>query len=261
MSHMIKKIPFHFLVVAALLLVLAVPAVSAQEYIVRSGYDSPVMADAAARTPVPVSFWALPVWVMLAQMIVFPPEILLIFKLWASLGMRRVSGNNVLDQNLRARIYEYIRQNPGIHLRGLSSEMQVKMGTLRYHLNVLRKNHKIAVSCDISSVRFYENNGTYSSEEQQIHKHIRNVTTQKILMVLLEHSDATRQDLADAAGVAGPSVSWHMKRLAEDHIVIPHRKGRVTSYVIPEPVAGYLARQVRQPSAYARDCPDVAGHA
>lgn len=231
--------------VAVLLLLLAIPAVSGQEYIVRSGYDSPVLPGAEARIPVPVPVYALPISIILAEIALFPAELLLSIKLFASLGFRRVLGSNVLDQGARAHIYEHIRRNPGIHLRGLAGEMQMKLGTLRYHLNVLRLTHKITVSGDAASVRFYENNGTYSATEQHVLKHLRNETTRQILATLLDRPAATRQDIAEAVGVTGPSVSWHMKRLEEDRIVIPRREGRLTAYEIPAPVAGYLSRQIR----------------
>lgn len=238
---------FRVLVMAALLLFIAVPAVPAQEYVVRSGYDSPVPEGADARVPDPVPFSALPLWVMFAQLVLVPPELLLSLKLWGYFGIRRVSGGNVLDQDVRARIYYYIRSNPGIHLRGLSSEMQIRMGTLRYHLNVLRHTHKIAVAGDSATVRFYENNGTYSEEQQFIHKHIRNETTRKILSVLLDRPMATRQEIALAVGITGPSITWHMKRLEEDRIIKARREGRITAYEIPAPVAWYLSRQIRAP--------------
>jgi predicted transcriptional regulator len=246
---------------AILILLMATSVVSAQEYIVRSGYDSPVAPDAEARVPAPVPFWSLPLSLMLAQIILFPPEILLSLKLWSYLGFRQVTGGNVLDQDVRARIYEYIRSNPGIHLRGLSSEMSIRMGTLRYHLGVLRHNHKISVSEDPSAIRFYENSGTYSQEEQQIHKHLRNETTKKILSVLLERPVATRQDIADAVGISGPSVSWHMKRLIEDNLVIPRREGRAVMYGMPASVAGYLARCIRTPGAAVSEYRGIAGQA
>jgi len=240
----------------------AVSSAVAQEYTVTSGYDSPVPAGAEARVPVPVPFWSLPLWLMLAQLVLVPPEILVAIKLWAYMGIRRVSGGNVLDQEVRAKIYEYIRQNPGIHLRGLSSEMQVKLGTMRYHLSVLQHTHKITVSSDTASVRFYENSGTYSTGEQHILKHLRNETTKKILAVLLERPMATRQDIADAVGISGPSVSWHMKRLEEDRIVLSRRSGRLTAYEIPTTVAGYLCRQIRPPAtAGPQDCSRAIGHA
>jgi len=257
-----RKLTSSALLAALLFLLLVVSGVSAQEYVVRSGYDSPLPADAGARTPVPVTFWALPLWVIFAELVLLPGEFLLVIKLWASLGIRQVSGANVLDQGARARIYEYICHNPGIHLRGLSSEMQMKLGTLRYHLNVLRHNHKIAVSGDNATVRFYENSGTYSTEEQRIHKHLRNETTRKILCVLLDHPQVTRQDIADAVGISGPSVSWHMKRLEEDQLVLPRHEGRITAYEIPAAVAVYLGRQIRAPSGIpVQECPGIAGNA
>jgi predicted transcriptional regulator len=199
---------------------------------------------------------------MIAQFFLFPPEILLGAKLLAAMGICRVFGTNVLDQDLRARIYEYICRNPGIHLRGLAYEMDLKMGTLRYHLAMLQSTHKIAVAGDTSSTRYYENSGTYSADEQLIHKHLRNETTKKILRCLLEYPRATRGDLAAAAGISGPSVSWHMKRLEKDGIVISRREGRVTSYAIPAPVAGCITRLVRIPvAAPVADCPGVTGHA
>ena len=123
----------------------------------------------------------------------------------------------------------------------------MKLGTLRYHLNVLRLTHKITLSGDAASVRFYENNGTYSATEQHVLKHLRNETTRQILATLLDRPAATRQDIAEAVGVTGPSVSWNMKLLEEDRIVIPRREGRLTAYEIPAPVAGYLSRQIRTP--------------
>ena len=257
-----KPLPVLLFLAAVVIAATAVPGVSAQEYVVQSGYDSPVTADAGARTPVPVGFWALPFWVILAQVLLFPPEVFLAAKLWAVMGIRRVSGGNVLDQGLRARIYEYICRNPGIHLRGLAAEMDLKMGTLRHHLGMLQGKHKITVFEDAGSVRFFENSGTYSTDEQVILRHLRNETTRTILRLLIEQPTATRQDLAGAAGISGPSVSWHMKRLEEDRLVFTRRVGRTSVYEIPAPVAGYLARQVRiTVPASAQESPGLAGNA
>ena len=69
------------------------------------------------------------------------------------------------------------------------------------------------------------------------------------------------QGLAESLGISGPSVSWHMKRLEQDSIVIPRRVGRVAVYEIPPQVAGYLARVVRAPSIVSiTDCAGVTGN-
>ena len=252
MSVPFMKRPAILLVALIFLVLLAVSAASAREYIVRPGSENPVPEGAAARTPVEVAFIELPLWVMLAQFVLLPPELLLALKIWGYLGFRRISGGNVLDHEIRARIYDHIQKNPGIHLRGLAGEMGMSLGTLRYHLNLLRLTHKIAVSEDPASVRFYENNGTYTTAEQHLHKHLRNETTKKILAALLNCPTASRLDIARKVGVTGPSVTWHIKRLEEDRLVITRRQGRSIVYEIPAPIVGCLERQIRpSPSASA----------
>jgi len=232
--------------VAALALFLA-PAVAAQEYTVTSGYSHPPPAGAVPEVPVPVPVFSLPLWILLSQIGCIPLEAFATFKIWLSLGYRRVRNENVLDQDVRSRVYNYIRENPGIHLRGLAGEMHLKLGTLRYHLNVLRTTHKITVAENPATVRFYENSGTYSATEQQVLKHLRNPTTRRILGILLARPSATRQEIADAVGITGPSITWHMKRLEEDHLVFMRKDGRTTAYTVPAPVAGYLTRQIASP--------------
>ena len=149
----------------------------------------------------------------------------------------------MLEQGVRAKIYEYIRQNPGIHLRGLAEEMGISMGTLRYHLNILRDTHKIALNGGVASVRFYENNGSYTPAEQHILNHLRNETTKKILKILITSPSSTRAEIAHEIGVTGPSITWHMKRLEDDEIVVIHREGRKISYEILPQIASYLSRR------------------
>jgi predicted transcriptional regulator len=233
-------------VVLITILAMVVFPVAGQEYIVRSGYDSPPPAMAAPQTPELVSFWALPLWVMIAQLVLVPVEVFAMLKLWLCLGFRRVFGANVLEQDIRSKIYDHIRENPGIHLHGLSCETGIAMGTLRYHLNILRLTHKITMAEDAATVRFYENSGTYNETEQQLLKHLRNQTTRKILYALMERPEITRQELAFEVGITGPSITWHMKRLENDRIVTTKKTGRSVIYEIPQPVAGYLSLQRSQ---------------
>ncbi len=236
--------PSFILGIALLLIMVGTAGVSAQEYTVRSGFQNPPPPDAIPRTPAPVSFFDLPLWVILAQVALLPPELFLSIKLWVFLGFRRVSEENVLDQGVRAKIYEYIRKNPGIHLRGLAEEMDISMGTLRYHLNILKDTHKITLNEGVASVSFYENNGSYTPAEQHILKHLRNETTKKILKILITSPSSTRADIAHEIGVTGPSITWHMKRLEDDDILVTHREGRKISYEILPHIASYLSRRL-----------------
>ena len=172
------------------------------------------------------------------------PEFFLSIKLWVFLGFRRVSKENVLDQGVRAKIYEYIRKNPGIHLRGLAEEMDISMGTLRYHLNILRDTHKIALNGGVASVRFYENNGPIRQLNSIFSTTSATKPRKKILKILITSPSSTRAEIAHEIGVTGPSITWHMKRLEDDDILVTHREGRKISYEILPHIASYLSRRL-----------------
>lgn len=218
------------IMLAILVLGIIIPGVSAHHYYITSGYDHPV--EGTIVYPQPVSFWELPLWIILLQFVFLTAEIFAMVKWWGLFGFSRVSGKNVFDNDTRRGIYECIRKNPGIHMRGILKETDVALGTLRYHINQLHRNHTIAILEDRGHTHYFENSGTYSAEQQHVLKHMRNGTTRKILEVLAVNSFATRKDIAESLGIAGSTVTYHMKRLEEDGVIDVRSDGRFVKYVI-----------------------------
>lgn len=223
-----KRVWYLVTVVAALCL--CVSGTAAGDYTVSSGYDHP--ADGIAVQPEPVSFWELPLWIILLQCAVLPAELFSVLKWWGIAGLNRYCGKGLLENETRRRIYECIRTNPGIHMRAIGKKTDITLGTLRYHITRLQKSHAIATLEDRGYTHYYENSGTYSTAEQQVLKHLQNMTTQKILRVLAAHPSASRTDIAEYVGIAGSTVTWHMKRLAEDGIIDVRSEGRSVTYAI-----------------------------
>lgn len=225
-----KKIRYLVLLIAVL--GICIPGVSANQYVVQSGYDHP--AEGTMVSPQPVSFWELPLWVMLLQCACLPVEIIGIGKCWGLIGLYRVHGNDLLANDSRRKIYECIRKNPGIHLRAIGKETDITLGTLRYHIEQLRRNHTIAALEDRGYTHYFENSGTYSASQQTVLKYMRNETTREILAVLAVNRFATRKDISESLGIAGSTVTWHMKRLEEDGVIDVSTEGRFVTYTIRE---------------------------
>ncbi|TAJ45486.1 ArsR family transcriptional regulator [Methanofollis fontis] len=221
--------------VAFLVLALALVQAVSAAYVVSPGGAHPPSGPPAALHEVAV--WELPLWVVLLEVCVLPLELLGAAKTCLALGWRRVAPRNVLDHPLRSEIYDAIRASPGIHLRGLSDVAAMPLSTLRYHLAVLEEHHKITTLDEDGYRRFYENSGTYTQVQQRVFKHLRNATTRQILVGILEHPGATRQEIADILGISGPAVTWHVNRLAEDRIISRERDGRAVRYRIREDAA------------------------
>ncbi|WP_067047152.1 winged helix-turn-helix transcriptional regulator [Methanofollis ethanolicus] len=220
-----------------LLLLLAfalVRAVSAG-YTVDPGYLNP--PSGLPITPREISFLELPLWILLIELCTLPLEAFTGFWTWISLRCRRLNREELLDNSVRSDIFDSIRKMPGIHLRALSAATDTPMSTLRYHLGVLQENHTITTLNDGGHLHFYENSGTYTAAQQTVLRHLRNETTRAILGELLRGHASSRQEIADAVGVSAPAVSWHMKRLVEDHIVQQEKTGRTVNYEIRDDVA------------------------
>lgn len=236
------------LVAVTIVFLLVVAPAGARTYEVISGYTSPPPEKAVTITPIEVELWELPVWLLLMQLVCTPVELLAPLKLWGYLGYRRISRENLLDNAIRAKIFSCIRDRPGIHFHGIARETGVRPGTLRYHLAQLSRSHMIVLVESDGYARYFKNDGTYSGSEQRLLVHLRRGIPHDILALLLQRPSATRTELAESLGVAGPTVTWHMKRLERDHLISVERDGRCVRYHIPDEIAPEIGRWLGDPA-------------
>lgn len=213
---------------------------SAVPYAVSSGYEYPPVGAIPA-TPTPITLLELPLWVLLLQVAFIPLETLAILKSFAFFGYRQINPSNIFKNLLRRDIFNRIQEEPGIHLHDLARKTNATLSTIRYHCAVLERLHKIRVVDEKGFRRFFQNGGRYSEDEQKIISCLRSETSSKILRLIMTQPDISRQGIADAIRMSGPSVTWHMQRLKETGIVSIEREGRSVRYVVEKEVLGSLA--------------------
>ena len=236
-----KKITFAAAILLLFSLIfLLIGMASADGYIVESGHDHPIPEGVGAHDPVPISFWQLPLWVMILHVTATPIEMLASLKTLTYLGYKRISGRNVLDQGVRSKIYDHIKENPGVHYSAIANETGINRGTLRYHLKMLQMYDKVRVFHGTGYTRYFENNMKFNEYNQKVLHHLRNDTSKKILEELVENPDVSRKDISLAVGVSGPSVSWYVKQLCADDIVSTSREGRHVRYRLNNEAAASL---------------------
>ena len=217
----------------------AVPSATAGS----GGYSAaPGLAGAVPghlQDPVPVSFWDLTVREMLiavslsfCPVLIYPVEIFFFLKMMAALGYRKVERNAILWNRNRQKIYDCIAANPGVKFNALERLTGVKEGTLKYHLLILGMKRRIVSFGSGKSVRYFENNGRYSELEKKVFLHLQNPTTRRILEILASSPEVSRKDIAGILSIAGPSISWHTKRLSGDGIITTRKKGRAVRYIL-----------------------------
>lgn len=212
-----------------------VTALDTGAYDVRSAYD--IRIETPLVEPIPISFWELPLSIFLLECLLFFSQItggltsaLSSMKIFLSIGYQRILKKGIDRNEQRTRIHDFIRDNPGGSLSEIVRRIAVNRGTLVYHLEVLRLAGKIKTCTYRGHTYYFQAKTVMYETDRMVQIYLRNRTKRDIFRILIRFPSATRRDLADALGISGPSVSWHMRRLEEDGILAIEVVGRHVHY-------------------------------
>jgi predicted transcriptional regulator len=240
--------PHHILLLLLAGMALLTTSVAAAPYTISSGYENPP-DGAIPMTPTPIGLLELPLWILLLQLAYLPIETVAALKIWGVCGYRRISGSNALGNPLRKEIFERICTEPGIHLHEIARRTGATLSTIRYHCAILERSHMIRVMEEKGFRRFFQNGGAYSRDELDLLSCLRSKTSSEILRIVMVRPEISRQEIADAIGKSGPSITWHMQRLEEKGLLSIRREGRSVRYRIDEPTSLLLARTMAKTEA------------
>ncbi|KUG14071.1 transcriptional regulator, arsr family [hydrocarbon metagenome] len=157
-------------------------------------------------------------------------------------GYRRVSRKNVLGHATRSTLYREIVRRPGSDAATLAEATGTNENTLRYHLMKLVETGTIITFVRPGVVRYFPNQGRYSPFEQVLIHYILNDTPCAILQFLSHCPGMTRQELANALDISGPSVSRQMEGLIADGVVENRSDGRSNHYFLTKDACRALKR-------------------
>ena len=242
-----KSAPAYILLLVFLCIALSAPVFALPpEYTIEPSFGSIGMAAADVA---PITFWDLTLREMaivlalaISPLLLAPVEIVFAAKVLSLLGFRRIARGNVLANSIRNAIYGRIRKSPGISPGELAAETGISRGALAYHLALLRAMGKIVLVKDHGAVCCFENSDTLNRCEQLMLTCLRSDTGRKILRALARTPGLSRAELGQILCVSGPTVTWHMKRLASDGAVSISRQGKFCRYVISDEMTAFLKR-------------------
>ena len=147
-------------------------------------------------------------------------------------GFRRISKKNVLEHDARHVIYQAITASPGIDMKTLTDMTGINENTLRYHVDRLVATGKVSCFTRPGVVRYFQNQGAYSQFEHMVFHYLWTDTPRGILWLLYQHPGLTRQHIADALAICGPSVTRQMDNLIDDGVVENRFPGRSNHYYL-----------------------------
>ncbi len=131
----------------------------------------------------------------------------------------------------RDKVFDFIEKNPGVHMRGISPELSIPMGTLRYHLNVLEDFGRIISKRHWGFKRYYPNKRKQEDGFNMLAAYQKS-TSGDILQLIKTNPGICRSEIANRLNISGPAVTWHISRLETDNLIRKIWSGKVVRYYL-----------------------------
>ncbi|MDR0373577.1 MAG: winged helix-turn-helix transcriptional regulator [Nitrososphaerota archaeon] len=144
------------------------------------------------------------------------------------------NSSHPLEQPTRQEIYSFIKDNPGVHFRGICSALHLSIGMVQYHLTVLEHADLVVVYNDGQTKRYFEDK-LFTVEEMRLFSLMRHETTSKIITILAQNESVVHRDIAFALNVSSQAVTWQMNQLKKAELISSEKTGVNIKYTLNDP--------------------------
>lgn len=131
------------------------------------------------------------------------------------------------DASMHDLVLQTIREFPGIHFRGIVTELETSTSLVRYHLqDLLEQNDVRAV--EVGGYTRYFPAETYreiAPEERGMLNVLRQERPLEIALALLEFGPMQHKDLLEVVGGSKGTLTYHINKLVDVGIVRRVRRG------------------------------------
>lgn len=139
-----------------------------------------------------------------------------------------------LDLENRKRLFECVRQSPGLHFREIQRRTALPIGVLEYHLNYLVEKELLTLEKQENFSRYYPG-GHLSSDKQRIISSLRQEIPRGIILFLLRNPGSTHGELLSNFTISGGTLSYHVKKLTAKGVIKVEKKGRESRMTVIDP--------------------------
>lgn len=134
----------------------------------------------------------------------------------------------ILELEVRKKIYTVVKEFPGCHFREIERKIGLSTGSVSYHLDYLTKRGLIKEDKEGNNSRYFTRG--FKSENKKMMGLLRQESVRKILIFLLTNNQGNHEQIVDFVKLSSSTVSWHLKKLENEHIIRFIKHGRKTCY-------------------------------
>ena len=140
--------------------------------------------------------------------------------------------DEILENENRRKIYETIEKSPGIHLRELQRVLNMPLTTLEYHLSYMARKKIIYSETNTHYKRYYAK--PLDVEDKKVLSALRQKRMREIVLLVLSNGKAKYQFMADYLKVPHSTLSFYLKYLVDNGILVKDKIGYETIYTVKD---------------------------
>src|SRR5437588_11170831 len=157
---------------------------------------------------------------------------------------------DILAVQTRKDLYDFVRRNPGFHLRELARALNLSITLTDYHLRFLERHDLITSSMDGEYKRFYprstpglaDPHPALTAADRQVLGFLRQPVPLRVMNFVMEREDATHKMILEQVPVSPSTLCHHLKKMQAAGIIDrAESKDRGYRILNPKSVARLMA--------------------
>jgi predicted transcriptional regulator len=170
---------------------------------------------------------------------------------WLWLGARFSTPAEVLQNDVRQRIYAYLKERVGANLKQVTDDLALTTTNAIWHLRKLEESGLIHSKRFNGYKVFYPAEGGIEARRLSLGKTaLQNGNAQEVFELVVAQPGIHQREIARALGVNHGTVRWHLKKLLHAELILETRRGKASAYE-PTPIGLTSLREVAAHKAVA----------
>lgn len=159
-------------------------------------------------------------------------------------GAKFVTRENVLENETRASLYEFLEDKPGTHLRGIAEQLDLSTTNVLWHLRKLEDADLVkGKKLEGYKVFYPVKDGESGQRKAMAMSVLRNENARGILEYVAVEPGAHQRQIARALDVNHGTVRWHLRKMIKTDLVDKIERDHAIQYYVSEFGADVLAEE------------------
>jgi len=139
--------------------------------------------------------------------------------------------DNVLELEIRRKIYTLILENPGLHAKKIADILSLQGQLADYHLAYLERA-EIVTTIKEEGYRRYYATGKLGIKERKRISILRKDIPHRIILFLLQNPYSTHKEILDQLDIVKSTLSYHIVKLLKQGLLLVHSQEKGKTYTV-----------------------------